>query len=621
MDTSRLASSELMDVNRHLIQASKINLFSEGNDGGLQDIESIINSFSAASVAEITENELIIDFISAQGSLFESLMVDDRILSFQLHFVKDGRTYHSDFVKAIDVRKPIVFNYSVNVKDENYDQFESTKPRPCILIYISCHYRLINSSSSKENIGGVGTSNLVAQATVDYSIQQLFAGDFISIELTPCLVDYIYATGDSPCTLFVRFRTPVNIPMDSPKRQMLENSMKIHQRTITNIGRDILQQLKAWWANLRQDYQFISERQLKFVTEDECGRHRFVGNFISAILPAREINGPRYAARFVSLLPFRREISLSGGRINRWHSPFATLCRLEGDVEDHAILLCSLLLGWGLQAFVALGTLHTTKEEKHTHCWVVTICETGRVSFWESLTAEVIDVDSPGIKDSHYREVWALFRNDEYYVNIQLDCNCFSTSFDIRNAKFWRSFHLPSEAAMILRHPGSSFALCDGENLQSVVAMEQSLEQEIIEWLRFERQQSGLQTIIDDTLSAILHPTLASYELNRATGSSFGNFEFQSAIRNIVRRGEYFKAYPSCFNHTDIRAIQHALLKAKASRDILYAKSRSVGKGMAYIPQPARFGVRVRIFPYPRNVRAVWVVIAACQQGNDDTLV
>ena len=86
------------------------------------------------------------------------------------------------------------------------------------------------------------------------------------------------------------------------------------------------------------------------------GRHRFVGNFIHPIIPGRELNGPRYAARFVALIPFKREISLSGGRINRWHSNLATLCRLEGDVEDHAVLLCSLLLGWGLNAYVALGT-------------------------------------------------------------------------------------------------------------------------------------------------------------------------------------------------------------------------------------------------------------------------
>jgi hypothetical protein len=605
-----------MNINRDLVNESQLeHYYAEGKASG--DLDEVDDPHPIA-IDEIIDNELIIDFISAQGPLFESLTLNDKVLSFQLHVVKCQQTYHSELVDVRDIRKPVVFNYSVKARDEMYDPLMLDKPRPSILIYITCSDHADAPLRGKD--GPIKHRSLIAQATVDYSIQQLFAGDFISVELTPCLVDYIYATGDAPCSLFVRFRAPEVIPMDSPKRQILENSMKVYQRTITTVGRDVLQQLKAWWAKLRSDFPFIAERQLKFITEDECGRHRFVGSFISAVLPEREINGPRYAARFVSLVPFQREVSLSGGRINRWHSPFATLCRLRGDVEDHAILLCSLLLGWGLQAFVAMGTLHTEKDEKQLHCWVVTICETGRVSFWESLTAEVVDVNSPSMRDLHYREIWSLFRQNEYFVNIQLDCASSSTSFDINNAKYWRSFHLPAEAVTILSHPGASFSLQDSGSLQTAVLREESLERELMDWLRAERQHSGLQTIFDKTLSLALHPTLASYELDRATGSSFGNGEFQSTIRGLVHRGECFKAYPTCFNHTDAQSIQHALLKTKAARDIIYAKSQGLGGGKSapYVPHPARFGIRVRVFPYPRGLCAVWVVIATCYQGKEE---
>ena len=53
------------------------------------------------------------------------------------------------------------------------------------------------------------------------------------------------------------------------------------------------------------------------------------------------------------------------------------------DCEDHAVLLCSLLLGFGLNAYVCVGT----KAKGAAHTWVMTISPEGEVAFWESLTA------------------------------------------------------------------------------------------------------------------------------------------------------------------------------------------------------------------------------------------
>ncbi len=52
------------------------------------------------------------------------------------------------------------------------------------------------------------------------------------------------------------------------------------------------------------------------------------------------------------------------------------------DCEDHAVLLCSLLLGFGLNAFVCVGT----KAKGAAHSWVMTLAPDGLVTFWESLT-------------------------------------------------------------------------------------------------------------------------------------------------------------------------------------------------------------------------------------------
>lgn len=62
--------------------------------------------------------------------------------------------------------------------------------------------------------------------------------------------------------------------------------------------------------------------------------------------------------RFVSLLPFRPRASVGEQRALTWNSPHAFLAAGTGGVSDHALLLCSLLLGFGLDAFVCCGLAH-----------------------------------------------------------------------------------------------------------------------------------------------------------------------------------------------------------------------------------------------------------------------
>ena len=60
----------------------------------------------------------------------------------------------------------------------------------------------------------------------------------------------------------------------------------------------------------------------------------------------------------------------------------AYFCFPLQDSEDHAVLLCSLLLGFGLDAYVCVGT----KNRGAAHAWVLTLGNEGTATFWESLT-------------------------------------------------------------------------------------------------------------------------------------------------------------------------------------------------------------------------------------------
>jgi centrosomal protein CEP76 len=81
----------------------------------------------------------------------------------------------------------------------------------------------------------------------------------------------------------------------------------------------------------------------------------------------RLLDSPLHAARFVSLIPFERLEAPGVDKVEVWHSMQSFLSRGCGDSEDHAVLLCNLLLGFGLEAYVCVGV-----NSEGAHAWVMT---------------------------------------------------------------------------------------------------------------------------------------------------------------------------------------------------------------------------------------------------------
>jgi centrosomal protein CEP76 len=72
------------------------------------------------------------------------------------------------------------------------------------------------------------------------------------------------------------------------------------------------------------------------------------------------------------LIPFCRSEAVGGGRNETWHSIFTCLAMNKMDCEDHCILLASLFLGLGLDAYIAVGTVEDDEGGEKDHLWVVT---------------------------------------------------------------------------------------------------------------------------------------------------------------------------------------------------------------------------------------------------------
>ena len=109
----------------------------------------------------------------------------------------------------------------------------------------------------------------------------------------------------------------------------------------------------------------------------------------------------------------------------------AFISRRRGDVEPHAYLLCSLLLGFGLDAYVVLGT---RQGQSQPHAWVLTKGGGGAggddVTFWESLTGQtyshaplrlgdLASMEKQPAQQHRYVKVGCAFNHKHFYANIQ----------------------------------------------------------------------------------------------------------------------------------------------------------------------------------------------------------
>ncbi|XP_056330786.1 centrosomal protein of 76 kDa isoform X1 [Danio aesculapii] len=365
---------------------------------------------------------------------------------------------------------------------------------------------------------------------------------------------------------------------------------------------------KQWWQEFLDIRLSNKSKLVKIFAQDENGVNRPVCSYVRVLRAGRLLESPRQAARFVSLLAQERAPVVGGGvRQEQWASMMVFLCRNKGDCEDHATLLCSLLLGFGLDAYVCVGT----KLKNIPHTWVMTCGTDGSITFWESFTAHrylhrPIDPDSPSMifqpKPVHpYQTLGCVFNHKIFLANCQVSDAVELCAFDFTDGSRWKA--MSEEAVKSVCDPGFNTSLPPTPPLcsPSLVPNESSnqLELEMRYLLSEHRKDLGLATVWDDHLSYLLSAALSAYELERCAGVSYGNEEFQDAVRRAVPDGHTFKAFPINFLHCNARRAFATCLRSPFCEEIVSCRGDHV-----------RLAVRVRVFGYPESACAVWIMFA-----------
>lgn len=401
-----------------------------------------------------------IDVLSAKG-------LNRTLIDFQIN-VLFRKQIHRSVAVSYDDDDP-VFNFSCSFNVGDIPDTEDT----AVLIYLTV------DSPKVDALDQSTSKSIIATATVDFRYSQLFAADFISVELLPSSDDDGIGELLGPAgLLFVRMEIKDRVSkmtlycnLSETRLSEIENAISATQENLLINQKRFIIFLREWFTQIQKKHPHMQDRKLQILARDECGHHRFVGSFLAPVKSSRLLLNARFAARFVSLIPFKRNLSLTGSTAEVWHSAHAFLSRMEGDVEDHALLLCSLLLGWGLDAWVATGNIYTVQSNSSrptsgqqaasvtkAHCWVVTFdriedhhepthassslptAARTKVTFWESLTGTQYDVQSAGsvskhdtlglpvsgakaaLQSHHFSDLFCLFRHDRY---LAICCVCF----------------------------------------------------------------------------------------------------------------------------------------------------------------------------------------------------
>lgn len=390
-------------------------------------------------------------------------------------------------------------------------------------------------------------------------------------------------------------------------KEVISAQVNLEHSRIAERERLFLVYAKQWWKEFLQIRASHSNRLVKIFAQDECGTNHPVCSFVCPLRAGRLLDSPRQAARFVSLLGYEHAPSVGGGRAEMWSSLHAFLCKGKGDCEDHAVLLCSLLLGFGLNAFVCVGT----KGKGAAHTWVMTISPEGEVTFWESLTAHryahrpVNPDDPPALKQSRpdhpYRTVGCVFNHRTFYANSQPTDSVEVCQFELQNEARWKCMSeeaLRSVCGPKILPSGPVFPPLYPSGVDSSL-VSNDMEHELRSLVTDHRRDMGLNTAWDDELSYILTPALAAYELEHSTGVSAGNEEFQQAIRRAIPDGHTFKGFPIQFVHRNARRAFATCLRSPVCEEIICCRGDHV-----------RLAVRVRVFTYPEGACAVWIMFA-----------
>jgi centrosomal protein CEP76 len=369
----------------------------------------------------------------------------------------------------------------------------------------------------------------------------------------------------------------------------------------TASDREFLIYARRWWQEFHAVRPGNASRKVKVFAQATNGRMLPVTHFVSALQPDRVLDGPEDAARFVSLFaidaPTLDDAAMevvAGSRAHtgeQWQSTFHFLCQRRGDAPNHAALLCSLLLGFGLDAYCATGS-----DKAGATVMFVVVRRRGAernrftVTFWDPTTGQQYEQHG----GHNYAAIGSVFNHYNFFGNVAENDAATSCDFDLDDETKWKAMN-PVKLRMVSRAPPVPLLWAPLSERQ----LEISFEERFRSAVTTHRDGLGHTTMWDDDLGFVFTQALSRYETQRrglATALDLGNFH--AGVKGMIGDGRTFKAFPINVAHC---------CSAKVLRLIL---ASATGKAIAEAHNEETYlAVRAKAYAFPESVVSLWVMI------------
>ncbi|XP_045112850.1 centrosomal protein of 76 kDa-like isoform X4 [Portunus trituberculatus] len=369
--------------------------------------------------------------------------------------------------------------------------------------------------------------------------------------------------------------------------------------TETRIGekrRLFVSYAREWWREYTEASEKHRKRMVRIFAMDECGKNRFVCEFVRILEVGQALKSPEEAARWVSVLPTILEHQLPAGPTKPWYTLGTAVIAGSLNIESKCSLLCSLLLGFGLDAWICVGT----NQSGQPQVWIMTRGPYTAVTFWESITGSRY-LHRVGQRAAHgYATVGSVFNNKAFYANCQVSEKIEYCSFVLEDATIWKKMSYTATSSIVEKEAYHLKLVSPVDNgNERKINMEKQLKILIME----HRNEHGLSTHFDDHLSYVLTPALWSYEREAIDSGGLAEIRsaefFSAALMNTVPEGYTFKGFPLHFMHSSSKRAFSAISNSSIGREIIECRGDNV-----------TLAVRAITTCYPENVFVTWVMVA-----------
>lgn len=333
------------------------------------------------------------------------------------------------------------------------------------------------------------------------------------------------------------------------------------------------------------------KREYKTTVVDINGKSVFLSRYFKPLKPPDVlINGQESpestaeaVARYVAMIPFVSDSVVFPGMCDIWSTCDQFMSMLQGDEEEHAVLLTNYFLHLGKEVWLLLGS---AVPEGPT-AYVITKEAPKDFQVWNASTGE----------HYHYRDnycpvqsVGCLVNQHNIWANIQPYDQPSQLSFDLTNTSLWKPFFGKSYP-----HPGFPSVQPDhllyvttskGDVIQIQEKIERTLKEKIMDW-----RPRNITRWNRYCVSAF-RKLLEKLEHKQGRGVQE---EHSNELEQIL--GSYkLCGFPINMPYTELEPIV----------DSVYATGVHNNE-----TNDVEFAVAVHVHPYPHNVLSVWVYVAS----------